>query len=75
MERVVIGGDPPALLDLDDEVAGLVVRLHLGGRPDVALAIRRVLEHLAVLVAIALRRLDVRRALQPQHPLRVVRRG
>jgi hypothetical protein len=71
VEPVVVGGDPPALLDLDNEITGLVVRLHLGRRPNVALAVRRVLEHLAVFVAIPLGRLDVRRALEPQHPLLV----
>ena len=68
---VVIGSHPPASLDLDHEISGLEVGRHLLGRADVALAVRGVLEQLAVLVAVAPRRLDLRRALQPEHPLRV----
>ena len=59
VEGVVIRGHPATLLHLDHEVARLVPGLHFGRWPDVALAVRGVLEHLAVLVPIPLRRLDV----------------
>ena len=41
----------------------------LVGRVEVALRVRRVLEELAVVVPVALRRLDLRRRLEVQHPL------
>ena len=68
---VVVGGDPAAGLDLDDEVAGLGVGVHLGGWAEVPLAVRGVLEQLAELVAVALGRNDGRWRLDPQHPLRL----
>ena len=43
---LVVGGDPAAGLDLDDEVAGVGVGVHLGWRAEVALAVRGVLEEL-----------------------------
>jgi hypothetical protein len=55
---------------VDDEVAVLVARLRLVGVVEVALRVRRVLEELAVVVAVALRRLDLRRRLEVQDPLR-----
>jgi len=66
---VVVGGDPVADLDVDDEFVGLGARLEELGRPDVALAVRRVLEELPVVVPVALRRLQLRGGLEPKHPL------
>ena len=68
---VVVGGDAAAGLHLHHEVARLEVGCHLVGWPDVPLAVGRVLEQLAVLIAIAARRLDLRWALEPQHALRL----
>jgi len=66
---VVIGGDPVGGSDVDDEVALLVAGSDLVRRVQVALGVRGVLEQLAVVVAVALRRLDLRRRLEEQHPL------
>ncbi len=66
---VVVGRDPVARADVDHEVAMLVDRLPELGGVEVALGVRRVLEQLAVVVAIPLRRLDLRRRLQVQDPL------
>jgi hypothetical protein len=66
---VVVGGDPVGRADVDDEVAVLVVRRHLVRGVEVALGVRGVLQQLAVVVAIALGRLDLRRRLEVQDPL------
>ena len=66
---VVIRGDAVAGADVDDVVAVLVDRLTELGRVEVALAVRRVLEQLPVVVAVALGRLDLGRGLEVQDPL------
>ena len=66
---VVVGRDPIPAAHADHVVAMVGDRRHLVGRADVAVVVGRVLQQLAVLVAIAPRRLDLGRALQPQHPL------
>ena len=67
---VVVGRDAAPRLDLDDEVAVVQVRRHLGRRADITLAVGRVLQELAEVVAIALGRHDARGALHPEHSLR-----
>ena len=67
--RVVVRGQPVAHLDVDPELALIRPSRHVLGEPDVTLRIRRVLEQLAVVVAIALGRLDLRRAFEIEHPL------
>jgi hypothetical protein len=66
---VVVGGDPVARPDLDDELAVLVARLDRVRGVEVALGVRGVLEELAVVVPVALRRLDLRRRLEIEDPL------
>src|SRR6266513_517775 len=44
--------------DLDRELALLTMRVQLSRRVDVAVVVRRAFEHLAILVAVALRDLD-----------------
>ncbi len=65
----MVGGQPVAHLHVDDEVALVRPRRDLAGEPDVALRVRRVLEQLPVVVAVALGRLDLGRALEVEHPL------
>ena len=72
--RVVVGRQPAAHLDVDPEVAFVRPGGDLVGQPDVALRVRGVLEQLAVVVAVALRRLDLGRALEVEHPLVAARR-
>ena len=65
VERVVVEDVvlvPAADADLDEVVAPVTVRLELGRRMDVAVVVRRALEDLAVLVAVAARDLDQPRA-------------
>jgi hypothetical protein len=72
VERVmleVVGRDPIRRADVDHELASLVVRRHVVRGLEVALRVRRVLEELAVVVPIALRRLDLGRRLEVQDPL------
>jgi len=66
---VVVGGDPVGGADVDDELAVLIVRRRLGRRVDVPLGVGRVLQQLAVVVAIAPRRFDLRWRLELQDPL------
>ena len=60
---------PVARADVDDVVAVLVARRDGIGRVEVALGVRGVLEELAVVVAVALGRLDLGRRLEVQDPL------
>ena len=73
--RVVVGRQPVAHLDVDAELALVGPGRDLVGEPDVALRVGRVLEQLAVVVAVALGRLDLRRALEVEHPLGAPRVG
>src|SRR6266508_4202036 len=57
---------PPAHADLDRELALLAVRIQLRRRMDVAVVVRRALQHLAVLVSVAPRDLDQPRRLEDQ---------
>ena len=66
---VVVGRDAVARADVDHVVAVLVERLAELGRVQVALAVRRVLEELPVVVAVALGRLDLGGRLEVQDPL------
>ena len=67
---VVVGGDPVGRADVDDELALGAVRLSELGSVEVPLAVRGVFEQLPVVVPIALRRLDLRRRLEVQDPMR-----
>jgi hypothetical protein len=62
-------------LDVDPEVALVRPGRDFVGEPDVPLRVRGVLEQLAVVVAVALGRLDLGRALQVEHPLGTPRVG
>ena len=55
---------------VDGVLAAVAVRLELGRRVEVALRERRVLEQLAVAVAVAVRRLDLARRVEGQPALR-----
>src|SRR5258705_9938446 len=72
VERVVavmVGSHPIGRSDLDDELTFLIPRLDLVGRVEVALRVGRMLEELPVVVAVSLRRLDLRGRLQIEHAL------
>ena len=67
---VVVGGDPVGRADMDDEIAFVGPRRDVLGIVQVALRVRGVFEQLAVVVAVALRRLDLGRRLEVQDALR-----
>ena len=78
VERVggdVVGRVPSTRPDDDRPVALVRARLAELGDADVALRVRRMLQQLAVVVAVPLGRLDLGRALEVQHPLGDARVG